>query len=382
MNRYVRIKNGIIRPGGPDPVFIRNEIFPLVTPLKTGAYGLYLRIDVSGAEPYRFEKITNFNPKKVKVSVDSQSSIELVTEDGTPIVVHEKEKIEIEEENIPTQTTFSPVKSETEEEARARIKDMFDALDDLTVGATEGKIRGMVVCGPPGIGKTYGIENHLDFYQGLVSLGGERDPKKEKDKYKVVTIIKGHISPQWLYRCLYDASSKGSVVLFDDCDTVLEEEASLNMLKAVLDSGKKRIVSWMTNSRDLKADGIPSHFEFKGSCIFVTNLNLANPGKSVKSSKKANHLAAILSRCHYIDLNMSRDDIFLRIQQIVEETDMLREYGFGEEGNQEIIDYMLQNKDRLVEVSLRTVLKIAELRDLTETKWRQRAEVTCMKRVI
>ena len=43
--------------------------------------------------------------------------------------------------------------------------------------------------------------------------------------------------------------NKGDVIVFDDCDTVLFDEVRPNMLKAVLDPGKKRTVSWKSSPR-------------------------------------------------------------------------------------------------------------------------------------
>ena len=54
------------------------------------------------------------------------------------------------------------------------------------------------------------------------------------------------------------------------------DDLSLNILKAALDSSKKRYISWNTDSNMLGREGIPDRFEFKGSVIFITNINL-NP---------------------------------------------------------------------------------------------------------
>lgn len=380
MKKFVRIKNGIYRGQ-----HIHDEVFPLVFPVKQGKYGLFVTVDASEKsqrDPLFFKKMINSNPRKIRVNIAKPSSVTFVTKDGLPleenissVATDASVEDNHEEENFPTEVVLSkPVNTETKEEARERIKDVFQFLDEMTKGATNGTIRGMIVCGPPGIGKTYGIEHRLDIYQGFLDM-------KAPGHKKTVTIIKGRITPVQLYRALYNASAPGSVVLFDDCDNVLEEDTSLNMLKAVLDSGKRRVVSWMSNSRDLKEDGIPDRFDFKGSCIFVTNINLTKSASNSRSSKRQDHLAAILSRCHHIDLAMKRSDIFLRIEQIAQETDMLSDYEFGDEGNQEIIDFMRANENRLLEVSLRTVLKIADLKKLTEDNWKKRAEITCMKRV-
>jgi len=45
----------------------------------------------------------------------------------------------------------------------------------------------------------------------------------------------------------------------------------------------------------------------------------------------------------------------------------------------DIIDFMLTNKDRLRELSLRMALKIADLRKMSVLNWKRLAETTCMK---
>jgi hypothetical protein len=72
-------------------------------------------------------------------------------------------------------------------------------------------------------------------------------------------------------------------------------------------------------------------------------------------------------------------DKFLRIKQIVRDG-MLDSYDFEEHAAQEIVDYMWEMKSRLRELSLRTVLKIADLRKMSEHNWRRLAETTILKR--
>ena len=69
----------------------------------------------------------------------------------------------------------------------------------------------------------------------------------------------------------------------------------------------------------------------------------------------------------------------LRIKQIVKDG-MLNEYNFQEATVQEITDFVTINKDRLRELSLRTVLKIADLAKAFPDRWESMAENTVMKR--
>jgi hypothetical protein len=69
----------------------------------------------------------------------------------------------------------------------------------------------------------------------------------------------------------------------------------------------------------------------------------------------------------------------LRIRQIVNDG-MLQEYEFSEEHKQEIIDYVEHNAERIRELSLRMVLKIADLRKSFPDGWQAMARTTCMRR--
>ena len=116
-------------------------------------------------------------------------------------------------------------------------------------------------------------------------------------------------------------------------------------------------------------------FEFKGSVIFITNLKFDNVRGKIKD-----HLDAIMSRCHYLDLTLdTAREKLLRVKQIVKDG-MLNSYKFSKDEEQEIVDFMLDNQDKLREISLRMCTKIADLRKSQSDRWKTMAEVTCMRR--
>ena len=259
------------------------------------------------------------------------------------------------------------VAKESDEEILTRLRERFTVLTDMTRAVRQGNIRAMIVSGPPGVGKSYGVEDVL-FRDGLFDTLGERKPKYE--------IVKGAMSSIGLYSKLYEFSEKGNVIVFDDCDSILMEDLSLNILKGALDSGKKRVISWNTDSRILRSEGIPDRFEFKAGAIFITNIKFEH----VRSKKLRDHLDALESRCHYIDLEMdtTREKI-LRIEQIVQDG-MLDPYEFEEPVKQEIVDFIKTNKDKVRELSLRMVLKIADLKKSFPTNYQAMARTTCFRR--
>jgi len=227
-------------------------------------------------------------------------------------------------------------------------------------------VRAMIVTGPPGVGKSFGVEKTLNK-EDLFNVMGSRKPKYE--------VVKGAMSAIGLYCKLYEYADKGNVVVFDDCDSVLLDDLSLNILKAALDSSTKRTIHWNTDSSKLRAEGVPGSFEFKAGAIFITNIKFDH----VKSKKLQDHLAALESRCHYIDLQMDTErEKVLRIKQIVKDG-MLDSYDFQNGEGEEVVGFIDDQKKKLRELSLRTVLKIADLRKSFPNNWKEMAEVTVMK---
>jgi hypothetical protein len=277
--------------------------------------------------------------------------------------------------NTPSTTKVQPMPLanstpvETDEQIIARLRERFDILEDMTRAVKKGDVRAMIVSGPPGIGKSFGVENVLSKHETLANVA-------QNSKLKKFEIVKGAMSAIGLYKKLYEYSDRKCVIVFDDCDSVLLDDIALNILKAALDSSKRRTISWNTDTRSLESEGIPNKFDFNGGCIFITNLKFEN----VKSKKLQDHLSALESRCHYLDLTIDtvREKI-LRIRQIVDDG-MLSEYEFSPQQQQEIVDFIADNSMRMRELSLRMVLKISDLYRSMPDRWQRVAEISCMKK--
>lgn len=261
-----------------------------------------------------------------------------------------------------------PAPAETDEQAMNRIATRFAILDEMSAAAINGSIRALIVSGPPGVGKSYGVESQLEKYSMFDRIAGK------KVRFE---IVKGAMTALGLYAQLYKFSDAKNVLVFDDCDSAFSDELALNILKAALDSGKRRRIFWNSDSSMLRREGIPDSFEFKGSVIFITNLNFAN----VKSKKLQDHLEALQSRCHYIDLTIDTErDAMLRIRQVHRDADggLFASYDFDGDEADHILDFMYENRTKLREVSLRMCLKIADLVKISSGNWRVLAQNTCM----
>jgi hypothetical protein len=301
------------------------------------------------------------NPnKRIRVKVPGINAFRVVSHIDESETVGDKSLVQLK-------TADSAVAHLSDEELIEKTRARFQILTEMTKAVKAGDVRAMIVSGPPGVGKSFGVEEVLTK-DDLFNTLGERKPKYE--------IVKGAMSAIGLYAKLYQLSDAKNVVVFDDCDSVLLDDLSLNILKAALDSSKKRTISWNTDSRLLRSEGIPDRFEFKGGAIFITNIKFEN----VRSKKLQDHLAALESRCHYIDLQMDTDrEKVLRIKQIVQDG-MLDAHELSDIAKDEVVDFIEANRTKLRELSLRTVLKVADLRKSFPANWEAMAEVTVMKR--
>lgn len=268
----------------------------------------------------------------------------------------------------PQRNSVEPVSKETDAEIMERMRERFEILDDMTRAVKRGAVRAMIVSGAPGVGKSYGVEQVLAKHQLLADVANDQ-------KLKKFEIVKGAMSAIGLYKKLYEYSDSKCILVFDDCDSVLLDDIALNILKAALDTSKRRVISWNTDSRSLHAEGVPNSFEYRGGAIFITNINFQN----IRSKKLQDHLLALESRCHYIDLTIHTErDRMLRIRQIVADG-MLAEYEFSAEQITELVAFIDVNKQRLRELSLRTVLKCSDLIRSFPHKWQRVAEISLMR---
>jgi len=285
---------------------------------------------------------------------------------GSLTVVPEGQYIINRDEITQAVNPETPEVTENEEQAIERIAARFSILDEMADAVATSKVRAMIVSGPPGIGKSYGVEKALEKQNMFEDIAG---------RSRRFEMVKGAMSAIGLYKKLYEHSAKGHVVCFDDCDAILYDDLALNLLKAALDTTPRRTLHWNTESRTLMAEGMPNSFEFNGGVIFITNIKFDN----VKSKKLQDHLQALQSRCHYLDLTIdSMKDRMLRIKQICR-AGMLEKYAMGADTEADLIQFIIDNKHRLREISLRMVLKIADLWKMKPEGYKQLAENTCMK---
>lgn len=239
------------------------------------------------------------------------------------------------------QTIATEVVPEKEEFS---INERFDFISKF-VSMVADKIQpAMIISGPGGLGKSVAVNKTLQS-MGYVDVSntesfeeGERLPAKH---YRV---IKGFSTPKALYRSLYE--NRDSILILDDCDSVLTTPDAANLLKGALDSTTERIISWNSEGR-MGEDDLPRSFRFKGGVIFVSNLN------------KDKIPQALRTRSVCVDVSMTLEQKIERMEFIVKEDDFMPEADYSIKSL--AMQIIKDNKNRAREVSMRSLMQIVRI---------------------
>lgn len=243
-------------------------------------------------------------------------------------------------------------------ESRFSINQRFEFVGDMVLMLANGDQASVVVSGPGGLGKSHTVTAALEA-AGLadVTVLDEFQVGSVLDTAKSYRVIKGYSTPKGLYRTLYE--NKDGVVVFDDCDSVLKDPVSLNLLKAALDSYDRRIISWRADMRD---EELPQSFEFKGRVIFISNL----PSEALDQ--------AIISRSMAVDLSMTSEQKIQRMQFLLDQPNFMPEY--DKRFKQDALNLIDSLRDSVKELSLRTLIQVTKIRKSAGAKWKDLAEYT------
>lgn len=278
-----------------------------------------------------------------------------------------------------------------DDKIKSRIAERFHAMNYLVQSAADGHIESAIISGPPGVGKSWGVENSLmnvlyepDVMKRLSFVpNGPNDKLEPIDDSKYAEqfdlrykFVSGKVSPVGLYELLWKSAEERCVLVFDDCDSILQNEDSLNLLKKAMDiSGKDRVITW--SSTFINRMEAPPRFVFKGSVIIITNTNFDDLDNK-RENALTEHLKALMSRTYYLDLTMhSLRDKYLWIEHQCKDKDVLEKMGLAPPQVKEVMDYFTQNILNLREVSIRSVEKVGKL-CLLHGNWSRVADLTLL----
>lgn len=170
-------------------------------------------------------------------------------------------------------------------------QEMFTNLERLTKMVGRGIQPSLVVTGGAGMGKTHLVK------QTLADMG--------LDESTDFVHFKGRATPAGLFITLYENSDK--IIVLDDCDSVFKDDDAVNILKGALDSYDSRKISYITSKplKDTDGNELPRHFEFTGRIIFISNIAQSKLDEAIRS------------RSFVADIDMTQDQMFTRIEQLM-----------------------------------------------------------------
>jgi hypothetical protein len=233
------------------------------------------------------------------------------------------------------------------------VNQRFDFIDRLVDMVVKKHAKGLVITGSGGLGKTHTV------MEGLKKKGLIADEHYHK--------VSGHMTPKGLYRKLYEAcqENEDALLIFDDCDSVLKNELSANLLKAALDSYGDRRINWFSEmgmSSDGGEDGeLPKFFSFTGSVIFISNYALSDFPQP------------IISRSLYVDVTMTQAEKIERIRSIGQALCP----DLSPEEVEECVNLLGRLKDHIADLNFRTMMKVGQIRKAQPNNWNDLATYVC-----
>jgi hypothetical protein len=258
---------------------------------------------------------------------------------------------------------IAPEPEETAEQIIERMRQKFENINAYAHGVVNKAVRGLVISGPGGVGKT---ETLVRIFEDAA----------EKQLIKFEHIKGGNVTPIHLYKILYENREAGNVVLMDDVDKIYNSEDALNLLKAGLDSSLVRKIAWMSEAALLRNNNIPPSFIYNGSLTFITNRDLIDEAEKGRG-KDADHLEAFTTRPAYISIRFkTRRELFLWSEYMVKTNFILRQLELSDAVAEEIYAFARENYHLWRSVSIRSFIHIGRTYLMDQNRWRELAMET------
>lgn len=249
---------------------------------------------------------------------------------------------------LPDKNSVQETKKLSPKEIEDKVNDKFSAMTSLVEGVVLRKLNGLLIHGEGGIGKTHTIISALEKC-------GLNDNKFFFKRFS------GHITPLQLFITLEKFNSKDTVLLFDDCDAVFMDQTSLNIMKAAMDTTKKRSVAWQSSMNTANTDS----FDFEGNIIVITN----------SAIPKNMHTKAFFDRIHNFLLRLSPEERIVRINQISKA--IADDTNVTEETRSVLVQWLIEHVSDAENLTLRTFLKLCNLAAYSPD-WQRLARLTIL----
>jgi hypothetical protein len=224
--------------------------------------------------------------------------------------------------------------------------------------------RGLLISGNAGMGKTHFVKEAF---------------KSADTDENNVTFVKGSsVTAPAMFCLLYQSREKGQIIVFDDTDIIhkssAERAAILDMFKAATEPTlESRILGWhrATPNQLMKDNDVPMEYDFQGSIVWITNDSIEEMRKVCKG-----HWNAIASRFTQIEAWFEDHQKIAYTLHLIEHIDMLGKNctvkvgGWNDEVIDDTVTYMNEHYRHLKDITPRTAIKIADIRNTYPDKWK------------
>lgn len=242
------------------------------------------------------------------------------------------------------------------------INERFMFLEDFTSMVAHRETPSTIITGEGGLGKTHTVLSTLSKcglteYIECAATSDDNNAENEKPLFmppteKEFVVVKGYSTAKGLFATLYH--NRNSLIIFDDCDSVLRDDVACNLLKAALDSYDKRVVTWNSMGG---GDDLPKSFEFKGGIIFISNMPLHKIPQ------------AVVSRAYVADVSMTRAEIVLRMRTIAFGGEFMIDV--TDDIKNQALDFIAEHAHNLAvkTLNLRTLIGVIKARQSKPDHW-------------
>ena len=241
-------------------------------------------------------------------------------------------------------------------ESEFGINQRFSFVEQMVDMVVQKTLPSAVITGEGGLGKSYTVLKSLEKngFTNLTDLANFAVGSKV-NKAKSYTVVKGYSTAKGLYRTLFE--NNGMVIVFDDCDSILKDDVAKNLLKGALDSYSKRYISWNADMRD---DDLPRSFEFTGSIVFVSNMNLEKIDQAIRT------------RSLVVDLSMTEGQKLERMEVIANSDEFLPE--ISSVSKSLALDFLKSNVGKIPNMSLRSLIAVTKIANTGNSDWKNLAK--------
>ena len=169
--------------------------------------------------------------------------------------------------------------------------------------------------------------------------------------------VAGSATPAGIYRILF--KHRKDTILFDDCDSALQDQEGRNLFKAASDTKRVRKISWLKGGKSYvdpddydwdaeePGDELPRSFEFTGQIIFISNLKL----------DKLDPDGALRTRGYIINIDPTNEEIYDFMAKICDKIPLEVDYPLSHADRVEVIDIIKSRKIPEKSANLRTLVR-------------------------